>query len=423
MTVEITESWPDTEQEVIDQFIFPVLVTLGENYVNDRGDLTVAGNLFAQIHAQFMLWMMDQIDDGQRATVNSERLYFNQFLGTSQGNYTDVIAEKHFDTPRDLARKTIQTQSFTRGDTLAEEILPAGFEVQAIVLETTLSVFLIDPITFAIGEATKEGSVEAENVGDEYNLSAGQFTIMPEPDFITETTNTAITQTGRFKESDESLINSALLNFRSKGYAQDGFYESVINDVTGYDLATEQYYFKDNSFRNLYGGGHFVMYILSPTGVPSVSIIDSINQEIAAEESYQVRALSVPDDLAGNHGLDDFPFAIAIPEKSVNWIFDVVQKSTSTKTQAQLTTAIEEVIEYMRRENEAYKPDEGEEETVFQFTPNVKYYKLTITGTIREVLDEDIDNITIDNMTEFSTGSMQLAFEIPDLSAIVVNHV
>jgi hypothetical protein len=348
---------------------------------------------------------MDQIDDGNRVTANSERLYFNQYLGTSEGNYTDVIAEKHFDTTRLLARKTIQTQSFTRTDTSGEQTLLAGFEVQAIVGDTTLSAFLLANVTFLIGEATKEGSVEAENTGDEYNLSPGQFTIMPEPDFVTETTNTAITQTGRDKQSDESLINSALLNFRSKGYAQDDFYESIINEVTSYDSAGEQYYFKDNSFRNLYGGAHFVMYILAPTGVPDSSIIDDINIQIAATESYQVRALPIPDNLAERHGL-----------------FDVVQKATSIKTPAQLTTAIQEVVEYMRRENELYKPEEGEEETVFQFSPNTKYYKLTITGTIREVLDDDIDNITIDTMPEFSTGAMDLGFEIPDLSAIVINY-
>lgn len=420
--VEITESWPNTEQEVIDLFILPNLIALGENYVNDRGELTVAGNLFAKIHAQFMLWMMDQTDDKGRVTADSERLYFNLFLGTSEGNFTDVIAEKHFDTTRLLARKTIQTQSFTRSDTSGEQTLDPGFEVQAIVGDTTLSVFLLSTVTFLIGEATKEGSVEAENEGDDYNLSPGQFTILPEPDFVTETTNTAITQTGRDKETDESLINRGLLNFRSKGYAQDDFYESIINEVTQYDSAAEKFYFKDNSFRNLYGGAHFVMYILSPAGVPSASIIDDINTEIAAEESYQVRGLSIPNDLAQRHGLDDFPFAIAIPEKSVNWIFDVVQKATSIKTEAQLTTAIEEVVEYMRRENELYSPDEGEEEIVFQFTPNTKYYKLTITGTLREVLDDDIDNITIDTMAEFSTGSMQLDFEIPDLSAIVINY-
>ncbi|MCK5617485.1 baseplate J/gp47 family protein [Candidatus Pacearchaeota archaeon] len=412
---EATESWPDTEEEVIEKFIFPNLVALGENYVNDRGELTVAGNLFAKLHAQFMLWMMDQIDDKERTTTDSERLYLNLFLGTSEGNYVDIIAEKNFDTPRLQARKTIQTQSFTRANTAGEETLDAGFEVQAIVGDTTLSAFLIDPVTFLIGEATKEGSVEAEENGDDYNLSADQFTIMPEPDFVTETTNTAITKTGRDTESDESLINRAFANFRSKGYAQDDFYETVINEVTGYP-ATEKFYFKDHSVRNLYGGAHFEMYILSPTGVPDSSIIDSINLEIAAKESYQVRELPVPDDLAENHGLDDFPFTIAIPEKSVNWILDVVQKETSTLTESQLTTAITEILEYMRRENDIY------DGSVFQFTPNTLYYKLTITGTIRDILINDIDNLTIDQMTEFSTGSMQLNFEIPDLSAIVINY-
>ena len=152
------------------------------------------------------------------------------------------------------------------------------------------------------------------------------------------------------------------------------------------------------------------------SSVPDSSIIDSINLEIAAKESYQVRALPVPDDLAENHGLDDFPFAVAIPEKSVNWIFDVVQKETSTLTEAQLTTAIAEILEYMRRENDLY------DGSVFQFTPNTLYYKLTITGTIRDILINDIDNLTIDQMPEFTTGSMQLDFEIPDLSAITINY-
>ena len=118
----------------------------------------------------------------------------------------------------------------------------------------------------------------------------------------------------------------------------------------------------------------------------------------------------------GNNGLDDFPFAIAIPEKSVNWILDVVQKETSILEEAQLTTAISEILEYMRRENDLYSG------SVFQFTPNTLYYKLTITGTIRDILINDIDNLTIDQMTEFTTGSMQLDFEIPDLSAIVINY-
>lgn len=412
---EATESWPDTEEEVIEQFILPNLIALGENYVNDRGELTVAGNLFAKLHAQFMLWMMDQIDDKKRATFDSERLYPNLFLGTSQGNYTDIIAEKEFDTSRLQARKAIQTQSFTRVTTTGEETLDSGFEVQAIVGDTTLSAFLIDPVTFLIGEATAYGSVEAGENGDDYNLSADQFTIMPEPDFVIETTNTAITQTGRDTESDESLINQAFANFRSKGYAQDDFYDTVINEVTGYP-STEKFYFKDHTVRNLYGGAHFVEYILSPTGVPSTDIIDAINKEIAAPESYQVRAIPIPDDLQQNNGLDDFPFAIAVPEKSVNWIFDVIQKETSTLTEAQLTTAISEVLEYMRRENDLYDGD------IFQFTPNNLYYKLTITGTIRDVLINDVANLIIDQMPEFSTGSMQLDFEIPDISAIIVNH-
>lgn len=412
---EATETWPDTEQEVIDKFIFPNLLSLGENYVNDRGELTVAGNLFAKLHAQFMLWMMDQIDDKERTTSDSERLYLNLFLGTSEGNYTDIIAEKNFDTSRLTARKAIQTQSFTRINTASEETINSGFEVQAIVGNTTLSAFLINPVTFLVGESTKEGSVEAEENGDDYNLSPGQFTIMPEPDFISETTNTEITQTGRNTESDESLIERSFINFRSKGYAQNDFYDTIINGVTGYP-ATEKLYFKDNSVREIYGGAHFEIYILSPSGVPDSSIIDSINLEIAAKESYQVRALPVPDNLAENHGLDDFPFAIAIPEKPVNWIFDVVQKETSTLTQSQLTTAISEILEYMRRENDLY------DGSVFQFTPNTKYYKLTITGTIRDVLIDDIDNLTIDQMTEFSTGSMQLDIEIPNISPITINY-
>ena len=412
---EATESWPDTEEEVIEQFIFPNLLALGENYVNDRGELTVAGNLFAKLHAQFMLWMMDQIDDKERTTTDSERLYLNLFLGTSEGNYVDIIAEKNFDTSRLQARKAIQTQSFTRVNTTGEETINSGFEVQAIVGDTTLSAFLINDVTFLVGEATKEGSVEAEENGDDYNLSPDQFTIMPEPDFVTETTNTAITQTGRDTESDESLINRSFANFRSKGYAQDDFYDTVINEVTGYP-STEKLYFKDHSVRNIYGGAHFEMYILSPTGVPDSSIIDSVNLEIAAKESYQVRSLSIPDNLVENHGLDDFPFAVAIPEKSVNWIFDVVQKETSILSEAQLTTAISEILEYMRRENDLY------DGSVFQFTPNNLYYKLTITGTIRDILINDIDNLTIDTMPEFTTGSMQLDFEIPDLSAIVINY-
>jgi len=416
MTVESTISWPNTEEEVIEKFIFPNLLALGENYVNDRGELTVAGNLFAKIHAQFMLWMMDQIDDKERTTPNSERLYYNLFMGTAEGNYVDIIAEKNFDVSRNQALETIQTQSFTRSDTSGEETIDSGFEVQAIVGDTTLSAFLVDSITFAIGEATKEGPVQAEETGDEYNLSEGQFTIMPEPDFISETENTVITQTGRDTESDQSLINRAFLNFRSKGYAQDDFYETVINSVTGYSAASEQYYFPSHLVRDLYGGGHFEIYILSPAGVPNSSIIDSINLEIADEKSYQVRGLTIPDDLTGNHGLDDFPFAVAIPEKSVNWIFDVVQKATSTLTEAQLTTAISEVLEFMRRENELY------DGLIFQFTPNTLYYKLTITGTIRDLLINDIDNLTIDTMTEFTTGSMQLGFEIPNLSAIEINY-
>ncbi len=76
----------------------------------------------------------------------------------------------------------------------------------------------------------------------------------------------------------------------------------------------------------------------------------------------------------------------------------------------------------MRRENELYKPAEGEEGNVFQFTPNTKYYKSVVTGTIWDNLKDDIADITIDTMPEFTTGLMELGFEIPDLSAIVINY-
>lgn len=415
--VEITQSWPTTEDEVIEQFIKPALLVLGSNYVNDRGELTVAGNVWAKSHAQYMLWLMDQIDDKSRVTDNSERLYFNLFLTQAEGTYVDLLADE-YDTTRLQERKAILTQQFTRANSTTEETLSAGFEVQALVDDELYTYTLLDDVVFSVGDLVKSGSVEAEAVGSKYNLAAGAVTIMSEPGNITETTNTGVSQTGREKESDASLVERAKGNFRARGYAQNDFYTSVLNLVTGYP-ADEECYFFDNTVRAVYGGGHFTIYIMQPDGggIPAQSVVDECNLKVGAKEAFEARSLDVPSNLEKKHGKGDFPYCLPIPTMTIDWDVKVLKNPSSTKSDTDLEEEIKDIIKYMRRENSLY----ANQSFVPKFTPGKTYYQNIITGIISQIVRDDVLNIDIGAMNVWAVnGELTLGLEFPETSDIIV---
>jgi len=175
-------------------------------------------------------------------------------------------------------------------------------------------------------------------VGAAYNLGDGYYNVLETPvGGITQVSNTAgwTTTAGEDTETDAALRARLKLKWRKQGgVGTEAYYRSVVTDILVCNL--EDIFFDLADPR---GAGTADIYIVMPSGIPSVAEINAVNAHIGE----------------GNHGLGDDVLAKAIPALNVTLDLTLTALATATPAEkAQLDLDAETLLRAVFRESAAY---------------------------------------------------------------------
>lgn len=231
-------------------------------------------------------------------TLLVEHALPNVFLKYASGAWLDVYAWA-VDVTRKAAVAAEGEILFSRNPGTAGEVtIPAGTVVASPDINgTTYRVFTLAEAAIAEREDSTLVDVQAEAVGEAYNLGPGYYSILPKPvPSVASATNAEdwLTTPGADEEQDDPLRLRCRNQFGAVGqYHHDAAYRAMIAAYAG--LRVDYIFFEKDAPR---GPGTANAYIMTESGVPPQELVDAINTYIRE---------------SGNHGHGDdmqcFPVA------------------------------------------------------------------------------------------------------------------
>ncbi|WP_417585279.1 baseplate J/gp47 family protein [Nitrincola sp.] len=304
----------------------------------------------------------------------------NMFVATAERWALELKAWEYNVTPKG-AVKTQGWITFTKENVEDEVSVAAGEIIQTTTIDGVIyKLLVIEDSVIAAGLATGKILCEAEQAGDQYNLAAGYFNILPkgiagivsavnEPDWITTL--------GANEESDDELALRLQNAFTSSGtWHIDDVYRSIISSVAG--IRSDNIFFENTGHVT---PGTANAYVLMEVGETPQAVLDQLNEYIM-------------DD--GHHGHGDVLTCLAIPDTQHAVIADVVFVSNLTDTQkVDEFLEIEDRIRAAFRESAAYpEMTRARPESRFSISQlgteihnnmdNVESVRITVDGVIQK---------------------------------------
>lgn len=258
----------------------------------------------------------------------------NMFVATAERWALELKAWEYNVTPKG-AVKTQGWITFIKENAEDEVSVAAGEIIQTTSIDGVIyKLSVIENSVIAAGLAVGKILCEAVEAGDEYNLAAGYFNILPkgiagivsavnEPDWITTL--------GANEESNDELALRLQNAFTSSGtWHIDDVYRSIISSVAG--IRSDNIFFENTGDIK---PGSANAYVLMEVGETPQAVLDQLNEYIM-------------DD--GHHGHGDVLTCLAIPSTNHELIADVVFVSNLTDTQK-----VDEFLEVENRIRAAFR--------------------------------------------------------------------
>ncbi|MBY7811603.1 baseplate J/gp47 family protein [Vibrio fluvialis] len=258
----------------------------------------------------------------------------NMFVATAERWALELKVWEYNVTPKG-AVKTQGWITFTKENAEDEVSVAAGEIIQTTSIDGVIyKLSVIEDSAIAAGLAVGKILCEAVEAGDEYNLAAGYFNILPkgiagivsavnEPDWITTL--------GANEESNDELALRLQNAFTSSGtWHIDDVYRSIISSVAG--IRSDNIFFENTGDIK---PGSANAYVLMEVGETPQAVLDQLNEYIM-------------DD--GHHGHGDVLTCLAIPNTNHELIADVVFVSNLTDTQK-----VDEFLEVENRIRAAFR--------------------------------------------------------------------
>lgn len=258
----------------------------------------------------------------------------NMFVATAERWALELKAWEYNVTPKG-AVKTQGWITFTKENAEDEVSVAAGEIIQTTSIDGVIyKLSVIEDSVIAAGLAVGKILCEAVEAGDEYNLAAGYFNILPkgiagivsavnEPDWITTL--------GANEESNDELALRLQNAFTSSGtWHIDDVYRSIISSVAG--IRSDNIFFENTGDIK---PGSANAYVLMEVGETPQAVLDQLNQYIM-------------DD--GHHGHGDVLTCLAISNTNHELVADVVFVSNLTDTQK-----VDEFLEVENRIRAAFR--------------------------------------------------------------------
>jgi|GEM_PF-4875178 len=353
MLEELIKNWPVDLDDFNERYVKPALLNQGSKLLNAEGEFTTQGLLLGEIVGNSALGIYDDMDGGNRVadkTVPPTNQIALMFLATATGTKLEEIASGYGVT-RLLAGKTEGNVTFHRIDTSAALIVPSETAVQSAQINgVTYGYATTAEAIFAIGVSTAIATVEADQIGNEYNLGTGYLSTLPYPvSGVTGVTNESdwMTSLGNQVEKDDALRWRARQKILSiSNYHTDDVYRWLMSQATGLAEDREKLFFFDRAAQ---GAGSCDIYFLTDNGIPPQSLIDQATQYIVTGERY---------------GLGDIIRIKAPVAKGITYNITYKLRLDATLTPSQIEDKIEEIIRYYHRENTAYSETDIERCTI-----------------------------------------------------------
>lgn len=304
----------------------------------------------------------------------------NMFVATAERWALELKAWEYNVTPKG-AVKTQGWITFTKENTEDEVSVAAGEVIQTTSIDGVIyKLSVIEDSVISAGLAVGKILCEAVEAGDEYNLAAGYFNILPkgiagivsavnEPDWITTL--------GANEESNDELALRLQNAFTSSGtWHIDDVYRSIISNVAG--IRSDNIFFENTGHVT---PGTANAYVLMEVGETPQAVLDQLNEYIM-------------DD--GHHGHGDVLTCLAIPDTQHAVIADVVFVSNLTDTQkVNEFLEVENRIRAAFRESAAYpEMTRARPESRFSISQlgteihnnmdNVESVRITVDGVIQK---------------------------------------
>lgn len=369
----------------------------------------------AELDAQ---WKLDVADSG--STINNDSVYSpfwrvlnalvtqpalwlitfvattvlpNNFVKYASGVFLDLLADA-VNLGRKQAVAVAGLITFTRDDVGQAVTIPVGTIIQTATLNGKVYKLKSTAETdFLPGLDTVDVPVVAVEVGADFNLATGYYSILGEPigNIISATNGNAwLTRPGADIEDDDDLRARIRNQFgTASDFHTDSVYKSLIATFPG--VAIDAIWFEHNAPR---GPGTANAYVLFDFASPVVQYLADINAYIT-------------DD--GHHGHGDDLQVYQMPEQNQSFIATVWYEDYLTAEEiTQLQADVDTFIKAAFRENTSYVP-----------TLTKPYERFSFSKLAQELHREFSGLHSID----FDLGDIVSALWIPRLLALTVNMV
>jgi uncharacterized phage protein gp47/JayE len=359
-----------------------------------RQDVDAAGSIIENDSSYSSFWRLVSLLIAKPATfiVNKlliDKILPNMFLQTATDDeFIETKAWEH-----DLTRKQNQRAkgniTFYRAASLGPSLLiSAGTVVQTDEINgITYRVKTTTDVIMQEGELSVLAPVIAENAGEDYNLGAGYFHILPESvTGIGRVNNDAdwLTELGADAETNEELKSRTRNAFTAAApWHIDAVYTAILTEKSG--LNTNNIFFEHSAPR---GPGTANAYILLDAGEPSAQLIADLNEHVNAK---------------GYHGHGDDLQIFALPGTDHAISVTVYPKNNLlTEEVNALLENIENFIRSAFRENNNYAATKTAPNSRFSFSRLGQELHREFSGI--ESLNWGQNDITSDNNVPRLTG-------------------
>jgi len=315
----------------------------------------------------------------------------NTFVKHATGAFLDLLADA-VNLIRKPAVAALGLITFTRGDVGQAVTIPVDTIIKTATLNGKIYKLKTTAETsFLAGEATVDVPVVAIEVGADFNLATGYYSILEEPigNIISVTnSDTWLTTPGADIETDDNLRARIRNQFgTASDFHTDSVYKSLIAQFPG--VAIDAIWFQHNAPR---GAGTANAYVLFDFASPVVQYLADINAFIT-------------DD--GHHGHGDDLQVYQMPEQNQILTTTVWYKKFLTADEiAQLQLDVDTFIKAAFRENKSYIP-----------TLTYPYNRFSFSRLGGE-LDDEFSGI---HSVDFDLADIVSALWIPRLTGLTVN--
>lgn len=316
------------------------------------------------------------------------------FVKTSSGFFLDLFLHS-VNLTRKPASKAKGAVIFIRKPNAPEIQLPAGFTISTERINGNIySLVIPEKITLPENITNFRVVCEANSTGGQYNLAGGYYCIpqSPLPGLIkVYNPDDWLIEPGADKELDEDARERYRSQFTAvSGFYIDDKYKLLMSEFGG--IKTDQIYIEKNGPR---GPGTANAYILLDSGTPSEPFLEAINTAVRED---------------GYHGLGDDVIAMALPEKQIDIIVELMPVPNLKRDELeQLKENIDQYIRCVFRENQGYKD-------------TIKTWPLTLFSfsTLNQGIRNKFQNI---ESLYFVNRDFKCGMEIPRIKTLIIRDM